>query len=157
MPDGDNGSGVEIRFYHLQRQRLEEALPKLLSKVHDLGLKAIIKVPNETLMKSLDKALWDFDPESFIPHDRDGSKTADLQPVFLTLEDGNPNAASILVLINAVSRGEITGFDRCLYVFDGRDESIVASARADWKKFKELGTEMSYWQQMETGGWEKKA
>ncbi|UTW57351.1 DNA polymerase III subunit chi [Kordiimonas sp. SCSIO 12603] len=148
---------AEIRFYHLQRQGLEEALPKLMEKVHQAGLRAIIKAENKALIDTLDKALWTYDANSFIPHDKDGCKHPAEQPVFLTATDENPNDANALVLINAASYEEIEKFDRCLYMFDGRDEVIVSQARTDWKAYKELGLEMSYWQQRENGGWEQKA
>jgi DNA polymerase III subunit chi len=148
---------AEIRFYHLQRQRLEEALPKLMEKVHEAGLKSVIKAPDEAVRNALDKALWTYDPVSFIPHDKEGSAYATVQPMFLTCNDENPNAATVQVIINAVEGTNAEVFDRCLYMFDGRDERIVAKARADWKAFKDLGVEMSYWQQKETGGWEQKA
>ena len=148
---------AEIRFYHLQRQRLEEALPKLMEKVHEAGLKAVIKTPDDALRAALDTALWVYDPTSFIPHDQDNKKHASEQPVLLTCSDENKNGASVQVIINAVDGTAANDFDRCLYMFDGRDERIVAKAREDWKKFKDLGVEMSYWQQKETGGWEQKA
>jgi len=147
----------EIRFYHLQRQRLEEALPKLVEKVCEAGLRAHVKVPDAPTMDLLDKALWSFDPASFIPHDKEGCSQPDSQLIFLTCDNENLNDASVLILVNAVDSPDISEFDRCFYMFDGRDERIVAKARADWTKLKDQGLGMSYWQQKETGGWEEKA
>lgn len=147
----------EVRFYHLQRQRLEEALPKLMEKVYETGMQSLIKTPDEQTVKLLDKALWTYSANSFLPHGSQKDKFAAEQPVLITCDDGNANDASIQVIINAVDGVDTEAYDRCLYMFDGRDERIVAKAREDWKKFKALGVEMSYWQQKETGGWEKKA
>jgi DNA polymerase-3 subunit chi len=147
----------EIRFYHLQRQTLEEALPKLMEKVFETGQKAVVKLPERGLMETIDKVLWDYDPASFLPHDMVGCDSPEEQAIYLTTADENPNGASILVLIDAVKSPNVADYDRCLYMFDGRDEGIVAAAREDWKAFKDLGAEMSYWQQREQGGWEKKA
>lgn len=148
---------AEIRFYHLQKQTLEQALPQLMSKVYETGLHALVKLPGKGLMETVDKILWDFDPASFLPHDKEGCEDAAAQPIYLTTGDENPNDAKILVLVDAVKSPDVTQFDRCLYMFDGRDDSIVSEARSDWKAFKELGVEMSYWQQRDQGGWEKKA
>jgi len=148
---------AEIRFYHLQRQRLEEALPKLMEKVYEAGLRAVIKSPNVDTVSMLNKALWEFDAGSFLPHGQDGCKHATQQPVFLTCSDDNINNATVQVVVNAADGVAPEAFDRCLYMFDGRDERIVAKARQDWKKFKSPDIEMSYWQQKETGGWEQKA
>lgn len=147
----------DIRFYHLLRQTLEEALPKLMLKVSEAGLRAVIKAPDEAVIDRLDKALWEFEPESFLPHDKDGCDHPADQPFFLTVEDENPNDSSVLVLINAAEMVGFEQYDRCLYMFDGRDENIVAAARKDWKAWSNENYSMSYWQQKELGGWEQKA
>jgi DNA polymerase-3 subunit chi len=148
---------AEIRFYHLQRQTLEEALPKLMERVVEAGLRAVVKLPEKGLMETINKVLWDYDPASFLPHDIEGCESPDEQVIYLTTGDDNPNAATVLVLVDAVKSPDVAKYDRCLYMFDGRDEGIVADARADWKAFKDFGAEMSYWQQREMGGWEQKA
>jgi DNA polymerase-3 subunit chi len=147
----------DIRFYHLTQQTLEQALPKLMVKVMEAGMRALVKVPDKTYMDTLDKVLWDFDPSSFIPHDKDGSAYPADQHIFLTLKDENTNHSDIIVLVDNMMIEDFSGYKRCLYMFDGRNEAIVAKAREHWKKFKDEGTEMSYWQQTEFGGWEKKA
>lgn len=147
----------DIRFYHLQRQSLEEALPKLMAKVAEAGLRAVIKGSDSSVINDLDKALWEFEPESFLPHGKDGCEQPEEQPFFLTTQDENPNQATVLVLVNASKHYDFEQFDRCLYMFDGRSEDIVAAARTDWKSWKDNEYTMSYWQQKEMGGWEQKA
>lgn len=147
----------DIRFYHLQRQSLEEALPKLMTKAAEASLRGVIKVVDKQTLDSLDKALWDFDPESFLPHDKDGCDQPDEQQFFLTIEDENPNNSTVLVLVNAAKHSAFDQYDRCLYMFDGHNEDVVAAARADWKAWKAGDYSMSYWQQKEMGGWEQKA
>ncbi len=128
-----------------------------MEKVHEAGLRALIKIEDTSLLDSLDKALWAYDSESFIPHGKEGCDHVGDQPILLTPKDENPIEATVLVLINAADSDCVLDYDRCLYMFDGRDEGIVAKAREDWKTFKVLDAEMSYWQQKENGGWEKKA
>ncbi len=150
----------DIRFYHLQRQSLDEALPKLMVKVGEAGLHAIIKSEDKALIDKLDKALWEFDPESFLPHDKDGCDHPKQQTFFLTTVDENPNGSTVLVLIDAAKHVDFDDYDRCLYMFDGRSEDVVAAARNDWKAWKAdeaANYSMSYWQQKEMGGWEQKA
>lgn len=147
----------EVRFYHLQRQPLEEALPKLIERVCEAGLNAVIKVPDTELMTKLDRALWEYSADSFLPHDVEGCSHPEAQDIFLTTADDNPNGATIQVLVNATESDSTETYDRCLYMFDGRDPGIVAAAREAWKSIKDRNWEMSYWQQREAGGWEKKA
>ena len=147
----------DIRFYHLQRQTLEEALPKLMAKVAEAGMRAVIKADEQATVDTLDKVLWDFDPASFLPHDKDGCDHPEDQAFFLTKGDTNPNGASVLVLVDGASCDDFQSYARCLYMFDGRNEDVVAVARKDWKKWKDGDWAISYWQQKEMGGWEQKA
>ena len=148
---------TEVRFYHLQRQPLDTALPKLLEKVLEAGLKAVVKVPDGDVLETLDTALWTYDPASFLPHGSARSGHERDQPVFLTTGDDNPADASVLVLVDAVAAPDIDRYDRCLYMFDGRDDAVVTRARAYWSDLKDRGVAMSYWQQRPSGGWEQKA
>jgi len=147
----------EVRFYHLQRQGLEEALPKLVEKIYSTGLKVIIKTADVEMQDKLDRALWEYSSASFIPHDISGCKQSDIQPIYLTTVDENPTKATIQIIVNAAESNITQDFERCLYMFDGRDENIVTAARTAWKALKDKDWEMSYWQQREVGGWEKKA
>ena len=41
-------------------------------------------------------------------------------------------------------------------MFDGNDEAAVGAARARWRDYDAAGHALTYWQQTESGGWEKK-
>ena len=148
---------TEISFYHLLHTPLERALPKLVEKVLESGARAVIRTGSAERAEALSSALWTFDQDSFVPHGtvRDGN--AAQQPVWITPDEENPNGADILVLTDGAAAAEIGGFRRCLEMFDGRDESAVAAARQRWADYKATDHELTYWQQTERGGWEKKA
>jgi len=148
---------TNISFYHLLHQPLSNALPKLLEKVHGAGLKAVIKTGSQDRMQELDEALWSFDKNSFLPHGSMKSKLADQQPIFLTTEDENPAGATVLVLVDSMESDRLENYDRCLEMFDGTDPNAVTSARVRWKIYKDAGHDLTYWQQTEQGGWNKKA
>lgn len=148
---------TEIRFYHLQRQTIEEALPKLAELVLKSGNKGLIKVADKNTAKQIDKALWTYSPESFLPHDIEGSKYAGEQALFITSKDENPAEAKMAILINGQKLEDLTPFDRVLYMFEGLRDEIIATAREDYKTFKGLGYDMSYWQQKDEGGWKQKS
>ncbi|WP_281301178.1 MULTISPECIES: DNA polymerase III subunit chi [unclassified Iodidimonas] len=152
----------EVRFYHLQRQSLEAAFPKLLEKVMGRGLRCFVRVPDQDVLDRLDRALWAYDPVSFLPHGTAASPHAALQPVYLAAGDDAiadpPNDPDVLILINGGALPDAPHpYKLCLYMFDGHDDAIVQSARADWLHFKAKAENQSYWQQKEQGGWEQKA
>ena len=147
----------EIGFYHLVRTPLEKALPKLLEKVLESGARAVVMAGSEERVESLASLLWTYHPNSFLPHGtaRDGKPAA--QPIWLTGLDENPNGAGILVLTDGAASERLADYARCLEIFDGGDAEAVNRARERWRAYKEAGHSLTYWQQTETGGWEKKA
>ena len=90
-----------IDFYHLQKQTLEEVLPKLLMKSYSSGKKVVIKIGTEERLEQMNSYLWTFQDESFLPHGSKKDGFAEQQPIWLTLQDDNPNAAEFLFLILA--------------------------------------------------------
>lgn len=147
----------EVSFYQLQRQPLEVALPKLLSRVLEAGFRAVIRAASQERLDSLDQALWSEDPDSFLAHGSKDTPQPENQPIYLTLEDDNPNNAAVLVLVDGKMSENLSGYDRCLYMFDGRSDELKDQARQNWQAFKDAGHDVTYWQQTDGGGWEKKA
>mgnify|MGYP005666609761 CR=1 FL=1 len=148
---------TEHSFYHLQRQPLEAVLPKLLERVHGSGLRAVVRAPSIERAKVLNKLLWTYDPGTFLPHGMKGDGEAGVQPIYLNAEDENPNNATVLVLVDGADSEDVSGFDRCLYMFDGNDPEALEAARARWRRCQEGPDKMTYWQQSEQGGWQEKA
>src|SRR5574344_1535969 len=89
-----------IDFYHLQKQTLEEVLPKLLVKAYSLGKNIKIKVSTEKKVEYINSYLWTFNDESFLPHGSKKDGFAQEQPIFISAEDENSNQASFLFLID---------------------------------------------------------
>ena len=78
------------------------------------------------------------------------------QPIFLTSELENPNAATMLVrLSGAEARDSDGAFDLVVLLFDGRDEAALAHARIEWRRLKDQGATISYWRESDEGGWER--
>jgi DNA polymerase-3 subunit chi len=148
---------VEVSFYHLERATLEQALPKLLEKVLERGLRAVVQAGTDERVEALNTALWTYEQGSFLPHGTAADGHPERQPIFLTPHDENPNAAGVLVLVDNVDSRSIDAFQRVLDLFDGRDEESVSAARRRWSDRRTAGHDVTYWQQTAQGGWERKA
>jgi DNA polymerase III subunit chi len=148
---------TDISFYHLQRQPLDRALPQLLDRVLASSMKALVLGDNPELIAALNSSLWTYDPGSFLPHGTKKGGDSEIQPVFLTTEQENPNRAEILVLVDGADHKDLSQFDRCLDMFDGNDSDAVAQARLRWVAYKDAGHQVTYWQQNDAGKWESKA
>ena len=78
------------------------------------------------------------------------------QPIFLTSELENPNAATMLVQLSGAEAGEADdAFDLVVLLFDGRDEAALGHARSEWRRLKDLDRTISYWRESDEGGWER--
>jgi DNA polymerase-3 subunit chi len=80
-----------------------------------------------------------------------------MQPIWLTAGADNPNNATVRFFIEGAVVGDLSGLARAAILFDGRDETAVTAARADWKRLKAEGHEISYWQQDENFRWQNKS
>lgn len=147
---------TDIGFYHLQRTGLERALPKLLEKALERGMRAVVLADSEERVEALNAALWTYDQRSFLPHGSARDGFAEEQPVYLAAAEENPNGATLLVLVDGMEAAGLSDYERCLDLFDGNDPEAVAAARERWTKAREAGHSVTYWQQTENGNWAKK-
>ncbi len=151
---------TDIRFYHLERSPLEVALPQLLQKIYQRDMHSVVLAGSQDRVSQLDTMLWTFDPNSFLPHGAapKDKALADQQPIWLTRDaDDNPNAAQVMVALDGAEPAEIDKYDIICIIFDGRDQAAVQHARGRWKIYKDQGHDISYWQQTDGAGWQKKA
>ena len=146
---------TNIAFYHLERSTLEAVLAKLLEKAFAGGLRAVVKAGSEERVEALNAALWTYEQGSFLAHGSAKDGNGPDQPVWLTAGDDNPNAAAVLFLTDGAESGAIADYDRCLELFDGRDDAALEKARSHWQAYKDAGHELTYWRQGERGGWQK--
>ena len=148
---------TEVLFYHLERQPLERVLPQLIGKTLDRGWRAVIQAGSEERVEALSAALWVTGEESFLPHGTARDGNADLQPVWITESDDNPNAANVRFLVDGARAGNVTVFERVVFLFDGRDAEAVQNARDAWKDFLREGHTVTYWREDAQGRWQKQA
>jgi DNA polymerase III subunit chi len=147
---------TEIRFYHLERRRVDQALPSLLEHALEEGRRVLVRAASDEMVAALNEGLWTYDDASFLPHGAAGDGDPMTQPVFLTTELENPNAATMLVRLSGAETGDADdAFDLVVILFDGRDEAALALARGEWRRLKDQGRTISYWRESDDGGWER--
>ncbi len=148
---------AELWFYHLERARVEDALPELLTKLQARGGRALVVSEDDRRLSSLDAHLWTFREDSFLPHARAGGEHDADQPILLSDQPDNANQASMLFCLDGADPGPVDPWERVVVMFEAADETSLARARALWAAQKKAGTLVSYWRQNESGRWEKKA
>ena len=147
---------TEIRFYHLEQRRIDQALPPLLERALEEGRRVLVRASSDEMVAALNERLWTYDESSFLPHGAAGDGDPMEQPIFLTSELENPNAATMPVqLSGAEASAADDAFDLAVLMFDGRDEAALAHARGEWRRLKDQGRTISYWRESDEGGWEQ--
>lgn len=147
----------EFRFHHLERRRLDQALPDLLEAELAQGQRIVVQTPGEPARDALNERLWTFREDSFLPHGASGDGEAASQPIFLTATDENPNGARLRVVLNPAEaiRFVADAASQVIVLFDARDEETLAAARVAWKALTVAGAKLSYWREGDEGGWVK--
>jgi DNA polymerase III subunit chi len=146
----------EFRFHHLERRRVNQALPALLERAYDEGSRVVVRASSQEMVEALNDRLWTYDDASFLPHGAAGDGDPMSQPIFVTAKVENPNTATMLVLLaGAETSTDDEAFDPVVRLFDGRDEDALADARREWQRLKDEGRALSYWREGEDGGWER--
>ncbi len=150
----------EVLFYHLQHRPLESVLPQLLEKTLQRGWRAVVQAGSTERLAALDQHLWTWRPDSFLPHGSAREGRPERHPIYLTTGAENPNGATVRFLVDGAEPSaahELSLYQRIVLIFDGRDQTAVASARQHWTTLKGEGCDVTYWQQAAGGRWERKA
>ncbi|MEG3143980.1 DNA polymerase III subunit chi [Sphingomonas sp. RT2P30] len=146
---------MQVDFYHLTVTPLDRALPQIAEKVLANGGRLLLVAESEAQRSALDKLLWSYNPESFLPHACAGGEGDANQPILLAETPVATNAARNIALADGIWRDEALGFERAFHFFDGER---IAEARLAWKALAERdGVERRYWKQNDAGRWEQAA
>jgi DNA polymerase-3 subunit chi len=146
---------AEFRFLHLERRRIDQALPDILEEALGVGWRVVVQAASEERVEALNERLWTYADESFLPHGSARDSEPQAQPVYLTAGDGNPNGAQLRVLLSGAEAAAFAtaSYERIVLLFDGRDEEALAEARHAWGLVKAAGAAPSYWREGDDGGW----
>ena len=149
---------TETLFYHLERRTLDDVLPGLIEKTLERGWRALIRTESSERADAIDTLLWTYNDQTFLAHAQSGDGDPKRQPVLITVEDENPNNANVLFCVGGAqppSWDTVGDLTRVVLMFDGRDEAMLARARAAWKDAKAAGHDVTYWKESPSGKFEK--
>ena len=149
---------AEVALYHLTTHTLQQVLPRILEKVYEGGMRALVVTDCQERLSSLNASLWTYSPGAFLPHGMAGSTDKPVDnPIWLTLDTVNSNQATVLVLTGGRSVDDLSGYTRCVDIFDGNDSTALAAAHARRDHYRRNGHPVVYWRQSTKGTWDKVA
>src|SRR5271155_1191513 len=149
---------TEMLFYHLKGQTPEQVLPALLQKSLERGWRVVVQASSDERVEALDAYLWTWRGVACLPHGTWRDAEAAEQPIVLTVNDENPNRATVRFLVDgATMAGDTAGYERIVLLFNGGDPDAVDTPRARGSEAKAAGAEVTYWQADEQGRWRQQA
>lgn len=142
---------MQVDFYHLGAAPIGRVLPRIAERVMTSGARLLVVAEDPAFLEALDRDLWAYAADAFLPHGRAGQGGEAHQPVLLSTTLDPLNAARNVALVDGRWRAEVLDYDRAFHFFD--DESIDA-ARAAWRSLNDVaGIERRFWRQDEDGRW----
>lgn len=145
---------MEFAIYQSISGNLKGATVKLLEKIFLSGKRAVFFSPITERVDVMNKALWTYSTNAFIPHGDKRMGFEDQQPVYFTDEFKNPNNASVLILVDSfdLANKEYENFEKIILIFE--DVSKIEEAHTIYQRLKDNGKNVNYWKQSPKG-WEK--
>jgi DNA polymerase III subunit chi len=146
---------AQVDFYHLTHSPVERVLPRIAERVLAYGGRLLIVSGDDMLAERLDGHLWNYRPESFLPHGRAGKPGEADQPVLIGATCDAVNGARNIALADGVWREEALNSDRAFLFFS---DDRITEARATWRALAaQPDLERRYWKQDEAGKWSREA
>ena len=144
---------MELNFYHVMSGNLVPSVVRLLEKVYNTGKRSIFFSPLEDRVKIIDKTLWTFSKNAFVPHGDKEFGFADQQAIYMASEVENPNQATVLVMTDSFDyKSWKQDFEKVIFVFE--DDAYAKTAQKILMDLKNQQKNVNYWRQSQKG-WEK--
>ncbi len=108
-----------------------------------VGKKVLIACETEQQALNLDEALWQREPDEFVPHNLSGEITQFATPIEISwLGKRNAQRRDLLINLQTNVPDFVAGFNQVID-FVPQDETEKAQARERYKKYRQLGWQLS--------------
>jgi DNA polymerase-3 subunit chi len=118
---------------------------RLVQKAHGEGLRVHIETTDDQTARALDRILWTFRDDSFLPHGLIGETDPDLTPILIGPRKAEAPEGQIQVLINLGLEvpGALDHCERLIEPID-HDPAVRAAGRRRYAHYKGLGHVLSH-------------
>jgi DNA polymerase-3 subunit chi len=128
---------MRVEFINLRQagQGLMQAVARLAAWHHGQGRRVLILAGDELQAQEADRALWAFDPASFLPHALAGGPDQAEEPVLIALSAANLNRAQVLITLAplAADAKEIRHFELLVDFVPVEEGPELLAARQRYK------------------------
>ena len=132
---------TQVDFYILPATEPEAQLNfvcRLTEKALRKGHHIYIQAQNEAQAKALDQLLWEFRPDSFIPHLLVGDDNVEGVPVAIGHTDDCAHHHDVMINLCSHVPDHFSRFERVAEIVF-QQENLLKAKRDDWRFYKERG------------------
>ncbi|WP_188150612.1 DNA polymerase III subunit chi [Teredinibacter waterburyi] len=137
---------TKIDFYVLKKEDLADRslyACRLIDKVTKLGHRVMVATDDAQQSEQFDQLLWEFRPESFVPHAIAGSDGASLAPVLISHELDDNGHHDVLVNLSLQVPPFFSRFQRLAEIVV-QHESVLNICRENYSFYKSRGYPVNY-------------
>ena len=129
-------------FYTLHKPEKALHLCRLAQKYLLQGMRVLISVDDENQAVTLDRFMWSWDENSFVPHVYDNGAVDCLdEPVVIVSKETNPNGAQVLIMGRPLSMAFVRRFDIVIDFAELYNEESAAASRQRFASYRDAGFE----------------
>lgn len=140
----------QVQFYVIEKTGAKDGLSpeeslacELAADAWRLGKKVLIACETEQQALNLDEALWQRDPEQFVPHNLSGEITNYATPIEISwVGKRNSQRRDLLISLQTSVPDFAQSFNHIID-FVPADETRKAQARERYKQYRQLGWQLS--------------
>lgn len=129
-------------FYTLQKPEKALHLCQLAQKYLSQGMRVLISVDDENQGVTLDRFMWSWSKDSFVPHVYDNGAVDCLdEPVVIVSREVNPNGAHVLIMGRPLSLEFIRRFEIVIDFAELYNDESAAASRQRFSNYRDAGFE----------------
>ena len=135
---------TRVEFIKLSRPEKAKHLCGLAEEFFQSGHKVLITVVDDNQGVTLDRFMWTWKKDAFVPHVYDNGALDCLdEPIIIETRERNPHGASVLIMGNPCSLSFIRQFERVIDFAEVYDDDFASAARKRFASFRDAGFEVA--------------
>ena len=132
---------VTVEYLNLGQARatLGQAAARMAASHHQAGRRVMILAQDQGQAAELDRALWTYEQNSFLPHALAGAPDQADEPIIISTDLANPNQATVLIAARAMDQMPLDGFQYLVQLLPASEGPELNACRACYKALKDDG------------------
>lgn len=129
-----------VKFVKLEQQNKAQLICRLAEEQFSAGKRVLVCVPDDNQAISLDRFMWTCEKGSFLPHAFDnGSVDCLEEPIVISVQESNPNGATVLIMGQPCSQDYIRHFELAIDFAEIYDRQLAELSRERFKSYRDAG------------------